>query len=51
MYRILNKQIFPALKQKQILTSVTVVKDLRKTTPNYRNISYTYRIQIVYIVY
>ena len=27
MYRSLNKQIFPNLKQKQILTSVTAVTD------------------------
>ena len=42
MYRILNNQVFPTLKQKQILPSVIVVTDLRKTTP-------TYCIYIIYI--
>ena len=48
MYRILNKQIIPALKLKQIMTSEIAVTDLRKATPTYGvftiYISYTSRI-------
>ena len=36
MYKILIKQIFPTFKQKQILTSVIAVVDLRKTIPTCR---------------
>ena len=42
MYRILNKQIFPTLRQNQMLTSVIAITNLRKTTPNYRRYIYIY---------
>ena len=48
MYRILNKQIFPTLRQNQMLTSVIAITNLRKTTPNYRRYIYIYIYIYIY---